>query len=199
MWPTLAVRTWSGVLYKREPFEYGAYDEDPYVEAEYARRLHELRGLMMAQVAEIEDLLRTLIRDAEKRMPSGGSAKKPKKPKKMTAGMALARVEAILGDLKIRDELEPQLAAVSRVVQRRNRLVHSRVHVATATMGEYGPTVPVLVLLIDHDSISEDSDPEDPLNSDIGERELENEIHEAYRALESAVDIWQRVYALLHP
>ncbi len=64
MWPELTVRSWQGVLARRDP-EWRSWDDDDYEEASEGRRLHELRGLIMAQVAEIEDLLKQLLKKAD--------------------------------------------------------------------------------------------------------------------------------------
>ena len=56
-WPPLVVRRWQGVLYSRNPDDWFDWDHDPIEEAVISRRLHELRGLVVGQVAEIESLL----------------------------------------------------------------------------------------------------------------------------------------------
>src|ERR687887_1254948 len=69
MWPELTVRGWRGVLARRQP-DWGSWDDDDDLvgEAREAIRLHELRGLVMAQVAEIEDLLRFIVVEAGTRV-----------------------------------------------------------------------------------------------------------------------------------
>lgn len=79
MWPALSVRSWQGVLERREPdyyelYGYGPDLDDDVLGAEYAQRIHELRGLVMAQVAEIEDLHGTFVSDGrspQTRLPQG--------------------------------------------------------------------------------------------------------------------------------
>lgn len=57
-WPELTVRSWQAVLAKRDP-EWGSQEEDRdgIDEAYESHRLHELRGIIIGQVAEIENLL----------------------------------------------------------------------------------------------------------------------------------------------
>jgi hypothetical protein len=58
-WPPFAVRSWRGALYNRDPECYDD-DTDDVQEAIDAQPLHELRGLIIGQVAEIESLLISL-------------------------------------------------------------------------------------------------------------------------------------------
>ena len=56
-WPPLVVRRWQEILYSRNPDDWFDRDHDPIEEAVISRPLHELRGLVVGQVAEIESLL----------------------------------------------------------------------------------------------------------------------------------------------
>lgn len=84
MWPELTVRNWRGVLARRDP-EWRAWDDDDYAEAGEARRLHELRGLIMAQIAEIEHLLKELLKKADEFRP----ITKARKNHRLTTGVVL--------------------------------------------------------------------------------------------------------------
>lgn len=214
MWPDLSVRTWRGVLSSREPHEWDDGEHNYAVEAEFARHLHELRGLMMAQVAEIEDLLRTVLREADERLP-GWDGKEPRKKKprkgeeeddekvkerKITTGGALRLIKILLEKLEPNHRLGTSVEKVDAVIKRRNRLVHSRVHVGTSRLGPGALDEPVIALLIDHDATRQAPETEnDSLDGDIGEQELTLEIFNAYEALEAAVDIWQAVDGKLPP
>jgi hypothetical protein len=57
-WPPLSMHGWQQVLNMRDP-DWGsaAEDQDDLMAAEESRRMHELRGLIVGQVAEIENLL----------------------------------------------------------------------------------------------------------------------------------------------
>jgi hypothetical protein len=60
-WPHKCVRSWRVVLERRRPdrddLKYEANAEDDLLEAAETRRLHMLRGMFMAQTAEVEELL----------------------------------------------------------------------------------------------------------------------------------------------
>ena len=53
-WPPLVVRRWQEVLVLRNPNDWFNEDHDPIEEALINRPLHELRGLVVGQVAELE-------------------------------------------------------------------------------------------------------------------------------------------------
>ena len=202
MWPELTVRGWRGVLARRQP-DWGSWDDDDDLvgEAREAIRLHELRGLVMAQVAEIEDLLRfivveagTRVDDDSRSLPLG----------RITAGGVLRRVEQLLDKLGLTEQYRPQIALVQSTIHRRNQLVHATVQVGFSKMGEYGPRVPVIVLLMEQHDRPPDHPQSPPLGpgveqtdgddfGEISEFDLERDLEKAYEALEAAVNIWEAI------
>jgi hypothetical protein len=178
MWPELTVRSWQGVLARRDP-DWSGWADDDYAEATDARRLHELRGLVMAQVAEIEDLLKELLKKADELQPMV----KVDKNRRLPTGVTLNRLEALLKSWNLLGDLGGQIGTVRRAIKRRNALVHARVHIGFSLQGEYGPREPVIALLFSNDP--------DEGASGINEFELERELGLAHAALDAAVDIWQ--------
>jgi hypothetical protein len=73
--------------------------------------------------------------------------------------------------------------------------------VGFSRIGEYGPRVPIIVLLMDqHDrpsdhpqSLPDVEQTEDDDIGEISEFDLERDQEKAYEALEAAVDIWEAI------
>jgi hypothetical protein len=208
-WPPLAVRTWQGALNSRDP-EYREFDYEHEVEAVESRRLHELRGLVVGQVAELESLL--LHISSEIRAHYGGPL--PVRPKRRGAGGALSDLRNLLKTIFLGDALAEELETIGLVIRRRNWLVHGRIHVGLSQLGPHAPLEPVISLLFENDeddthrSENNHGDQNEPLSSEmaedeqredededveLGEFELKKYLNEAYIGLEVALDIWERV------
>jgi hypothetical protein len=200
------VRTWQGVLARRDP-DWAAWDDDDHEEAREAQRIHELRGLVMAQVAEIEDLLRYTLVQSQRVTSGRGSRVRRLGP--ITAGNALALVEALLRDLNLRERYKDHLATVRAMVRRRNQLVHARVHIGFSQLGPEAPRVSVISLLLGLTDEPQDlSSPgsqqsmegaDDEDNGEIDEVILTRDMERAYEALDAALDIWEAVLTQLRP
>ena len=163
-WPELGVRRWGDVLEMRTSSSYDyAYDGDSYAASDESRRIHELRGLVMSQVAEIEDLLYEL---ANTYLPA---------LKKMTPKQSLGLKKAPAGELLVAVELcsllnlevtnSERLDILADTIQRRNALVHATVQIGFSWTGSGDRREPVIALL--------SSRIEAVGQSDIGEYELE--------------------------
>jgi hypothetical protein len=200
MWPNLTVRSWVGVLARRDPDWRSSDDDDPE-EALEARRIHELRGLVMAQVAEIEDLLRFVLVEAGSRTNRTSRSLRLHRP---TAGAALKRVESLLEEIGLAERFRHHITQMESTIHRRNKLVHATVKVGFSQMGEYGPHVPVIVLLMTRDeqwpeqlassrSAHDDEQTKHQDTDAIDESDLEDDLRKAYEALEAAIDIWEAV------
>ena len=155
-WPPLTVRTWQGALNSRDP-EYREFDHEHEVEAEESKRLHELRGLVIGQVAELESLL--LYITSEIRARYGGPL--PVRPKRRGAGGALSDLRSLLKAMLFGDELAEELETIKLVIQRRNWLVHGRIKVHLSQLGPEAPLEPVVYLLLEND---EDDTPRSEIN-----------------------------------
>lgn len=211
-WPGESVRSWRGVLEERRPdredFKYDTDADDHLLEAAETRRLHMLRGMFMAQTAEVEDLLATLcdgvlsIKEARK-TPAGGLLRKLRKIAKG-------------------DQLSDQFRHVDWLLKRRNELVHATLAVGYVDgwAGERESVLTVLRPIRGGDVPWEsapfiDEQPQDrfavaldpwacPSSSDFGasandlegrdnidELDLERDLRRAHVALESAVMIFE--------
>lgn len=175
VWPEMTVRSWRGVLERRNPGQYFWEPDDYSEEAEEARRIHELRGLIMAQVAEIEDLFRNLLSCAQECGITIKSAGR-------TAGAMAGAVGRLVLVLDLKDRYDDTLEAIRAVISRRNALVHATVTVGFYRIGLEGPRVPVIALL-NHETDG----------GELSEVDLEATLDSAQEALEAAVDLWEAV------
>src|SRR5580692_9257966 len=123
-WPPLVVRNWREVLYGRSK-DYFSEDHDPIQEASIARRMHELRGLVVGQVAEIEAALLDIALEIRDRYPDP----LPSRRRQKGAGGALNDVGILLSTLSIDERLAQELALIDRVIRRRNKLIHATIRV----------------------------------------------------------------------
>jgi hypothetical protein len=211
-WPPLVVRRWQGVLYSRDPNDWFDWDHDPIEEALISRRLHELRGLVVGQVAEIESLLLHISQEVRDRY----LGTPPSRQKRKGAGGALQDVRKLLAALALGDELSAALEKIGRIIDRRNRLVHGVIHIGFGRLGPQAPLEPVIYLLFENDgheaplrvddqgvANSAESpgvgDEEEELEDDVelDEFELKKYLNEAYNALDAGLAILARVDGVL--
>jgi hypothetical protein len=211
-WPPLVVRRWQGILYLRNTDDWFDWDHDPVEEAVISSRLHELRGLVVGQVAEIESLLLHIAQEMRDRY----SAALPARQKRKGAGGALQDVTRLLATLGLGDGLRAELEMIDRVIGRRNRLVHGVIHIGFSRLGPEAPLEPVIYLLFENDgneapaatdphsvdnstrSRGARDEPEEPEHDDeLGEFELKKYLNEAYDALDAALLILDRVDGVL--
>jgi hypothetical protein len=104
-WPPLVVRRWQGILHSRNLDNWFDWDHDPIEEAVISRPLHELRGLVVGQVAEIESLLLHVAQEMRDRY----MGTLPGRQKRKGAGGALQDVRKLLAALALEDELSAEL------------------------------------------------------------------------------------------
>ena len=130
-WPPLVVRRWQEILYSRDPDDWFDRDHDPIAEAVISRPLHELRGLVVGQVAEIESLLLHVAQEIRDRY----MRTLPGRQKRKGAGGALQDVRKLLTALALEDGLSAELEKIGRVIDRRNRLVHGIIHIGFGRLG----------------------------------------------------------------
>ena len=205
-WPPLSVRDWQSVLAQREP-DFGSEDEDfdGILAASASRRIHELRGVIVGQVAEIENLLLYISKQVSERYGSGDLSNRRVRG---TAGTVLAHVEVILQTLGLGDEFENHLKVIKETIKRRNAVVHAVVLVGISYCQFNDSREPMLILIKDNDEkrwearleAATDLDPwqtEEMFSGDISEIDLERQLDQAYEALERCLDIWVRVDQLL--
>ena len=110
-WPPLVVRRWQGILHSRNLDNWFDWDHDPIEEAVISRPLHELRGLVVGQVAEIESLLLHVAQEMRDRY----MGTLPGRQKRKGAGGALQDVRKLLAALALEDELSAELEKIGRV------------------------------------------------------------------------------------
>lgn len=212
-WPPLSVRRWSGVLAMRH-HEWGSApeDRDYLVEAEESRRMHELRGLIVGQVAEIESLLIHVVNQIFERT---AAVPQPVRMKRYTAGQILAVVENQLRVLGLEGEFGASIRRIRQTINDRNAIVHAIISIGFSDM--LGPRVSVISILWDNNDGSRQPEGtetwethacEDYANCphdieeaddswDISEFRLERQLNDAYDALEKCIDIWIRVDKIL--
>jgi hypothetical protein len=147
-WPPLVVRSWHGALYGGDPSYSYDWDHDPVQEAEISRRMHELRGLVVGQVAEIEFALLCIASEIRDRYEGPVHAR----PKRMGAGGALNDVRRLLPVLSIGNTLAQEIDLIGQVIDRRNRLMHARIHVGFGRLGPRSGLEPVIYMLLENDA-----------------------------------------------
>jgi hypothetical protein len=179
----------------RDP-DWGSFEEDyDYIEeAKDSRRLHELRGLVIGQVAEIESLLLFISCQVRERFSSGIL---PRRRGQHGAGNALNDVEVLLDALGLGSELADHIKGIRRTISRRNSIVHATIHIGVAYVPFNDSRSAVISLLLDNDPTQRSKhaveDDKDVGNDDISEVQLERQLTEAYDALDRCLDIWVRV------
>jgi hypothetical protein len=189
-WPPFAVRSWRGALYDRDPAWYDD-DTDDAQEAIDARPLHELRGLIIGQVAEIESLMISLAASIDERLPS----RQPVRQRRSGAGGALAEVRKRLEIMDLAGQLTSQLDVIQIVICRRNSLVHGTIHVGSSRLSPAERLEAVIILLVENnepDSRPMSLDPEHD-DTECDSIQLTKYLSEAYIALEAGIDIWAAV------
>ncbi|GAA1619001.1 hypothetical protein GCM10009733_014190 [Nonomuraea maheshkhaliensis] len=215
MWPELTVRSWRGVHDLRAAHEHADYSDDLHdrVNASMeARRIHELRGMFMAQTAEIEDLLHTLLRLIVEHCPEWLPASATK-AKKLPASRVLEIIRAVATSTGKANELHNACAQISWLLARRNQLVHAIVHIGYSSPGPDARREPVIVLLMEIQGntiqVPWEFAPrlEDARNpgdiawdgdcGEISELHLKEDLRRAFIVLEGAVDIFQALGAPL--
>jgi hypothetical protein len=189
-WPMGTVRSWQGVYQQRQESGYADDEADRIRESKESSRIHELRGLMMAQVAEVEDLLVTLHRQLDSPPANEGRWTTAK------------RILALLGDMPESGNLQQQLDHMEWLLERRNQLVHARVHVGYA-YSQFNDSREAVVVLLQPVNFSSRAIPwhKAPVlaaprsvqadSDEIDEELLEDDLDRAHLALESAVDVYQ--------
>jgi hypothetical protein len=202
-WPPLVVRRWQGVLYSKSPDAQFDWDHDPIEEAVISRRLHELRGLVVGQVAEVESLLLHIAQETRDRYP--GTL--PMRQKGKGAGGALQDVGKLLATLGLGDELSGELERIGRVIRQRNRLVHGVIHIGFSRLGPHAPLEPVIYLLFENDGSEAPlpvdqhgiagppgpGDADDEEDVELDEVALKKYLNRAYDALAAGLVILERV------
>lgn len=197
-WPPLSVRDWQTVLGMRGP-DCGGHEEDyDYIEAaEASRRLHELRGLVIGQVAEIEALLLLISSQIRERFTTG---KLPRRRGQHGAGNALNDVEILLDAIGLGSELADHIKSIRRTIIRRNSIVHATIGIGVDYVAFNDSRSAVISVLLDNDptrrtkrAIEEEEEEEEEGPDEIDEVDLERQLTEAYDALDRCLDIWVRV------
>lgn len=207
MWPDLGVRSWQGVLTERLPRE-DLYEDDAsdhLLEARESRRIHELRGLFLAQVAEVEDLMVNVLDSVYENRPDliGGSRKK------VILSRALAVVQDVMRGLELESLAEEKFPMLLWMIARRNQLVHARVVVGYSQLGPDAPREAVIVLLQEiqprSSAVPWSDAPKlegyrnpgdfgwDGDDGQIGEYNLEVDLRRLYVCLDAAVDVYEAV------
>jgi hypothetical protein len=205
-WPPLVVRRWQEVVILRNPDDWFNEDHDPIGEALISRPLHELRGLVVGQVAELESLLLHIAQEIRDRYVGTLSGRQKRKG----AGGALQDVRNLLTALTLEHEVSAELEKIGRMIDRRNRLVHGVIHIGFSRLGTDAPLEHVITLLFENDSreampVDDHSiansaeschpwDEEDEVEDfDLDELQLKKYLNEAYDALDAGLAILSRV------
>lgn len=190
-----------------------AEDYDGIEAAGESRHMHELRGLIVGQVAEIENLLIHIADQIRARTPG---VSHPARQRRRGAGKILDDVEGLLRVLDMEGEFEASIQKISQTIRDRNAIVHAVISIGFSDMGLYG-RMSVISILFDNDPAKGPEasetwethecenteecphDMEDLLDFswEIDELRLERQLNDAYDALEKCVDIWMRVDEIL--
>jgi hypothetical protein len=205
-WPPLSVRDWQSVLAQREP-DWGSEegDRDGILAAEESRRIHELRGVIVGQVAEIENLLLHISAQVRERANSDEFRKRQIRG---PAGAVLTHVEDLLRILGLDSQFEDHLNVVRETIANRNAIVHAVVDAQFSLSPFSGSRECVLIIIRDNDKekwkerLENAADWEAWENDvmipwDISEIDLERQLGRAYTALDKCIDVWIRVNEIL--
>jgi hypothetical protein len=206
VWPPLIVRDWRSVLELREPnldFEEDYYDG--ILTANASRRIHELRGIIVGQVAEIENLLLYMAKQVRERCTTGDLGNRRAGG---PTGVVFAHVKELLQNLKIKDEFGSHLEMIQETIERRNAIVHAVVLVGISYSQFNDSREPMLILMRDNDDkkwearfeAAAELDPweaDEIIPGDVSKIDLERQLTQAYEALDRCVDIWVRVDQIL--
>jgi hypothetical protein len=205
-WPPLSVRDWQFVLRLRDP-DWGTEEEDfdGIMAASESRRIHELRGVIVGQVAEIENLLLHISDQARER---SNSDEPDSRRVRGTAGVLLAHVADLLKKLGLEGEFREHLEAVRETIANRNAIVHAVVDVGFAYSSFNDSRECVLIGIRDNDRNKwkerwesaadwETRDSDAMIPWDISEIDPERQLARAYEALDKCIDIWVRMDKLL--
>jgi hypothetical protein len=205
-WPPLSVRDWGSVLAQRDP-DWGREEEDfdGISGAHESRRIHELRGVIVGQVAEIENLLLHISAQIIRR---SNLAEIRNRRAHGPAGVVLAHVKKQLGILGLENEFEAHLEAIRTAITDRNAIVHAVVNVGFSYVQFNDSRDCVLIILRDNDDDKwqkclEETAELDPWDRDemipwdISEIDLERQLARAYKALDRCLDVWVRVNDIL--
>jgi hypothetical protein len=199
-WPAMTVHDWNTAWAKRDP-EWGAEegDRDGIDTASETKRLHELRGVIIGQVAEIESLLLHMTSKIERKLPEISVSRGYRN---RGTGAVLQALEEQLRQLGIAAELHNQFVAVRNCIRERNNIVHATVRIHYSWDPFSGGRAAVLEIWLDNKGIDkvpvENEDGEG--DSSYFERstiDLERQLAGAYDALERCIDIWERVESAL--
>jgi hypothetical protein len=199
-WPPLTVRDWKTVLAQRDPdWGYEEEDFDGVLAARESRRIHELRGLIVGQVAEIENLLLYISSQVSER--SSSEKYRNKRPGGGSAGTILTYVEHLLEYFSLENSFQSHVRMIREAIIKRNAIVHAVVDVAFSSAALKGPRESVLLGIRDNDEERwrkrlEDAEELDLWETnetvpwDVSEVDLERQLTEAHEALEKCIDIW---------
>jgi hypothetical protein len=198
--PALTVRDWPSVLDMRRP-DWGCCEEDDdgVRAAEESRRIHELRGVIIGQVSEIESLMAHVSSQIRAR---SGIAGLPRPPRRAGAGGILGHLEELLDHIGMRQEFVEEIAGIRLAIHRRNTLVHAVVRTGFAYVAFNDSRDSVIVILSDNDHSqvtdhASDANWDDPAaglpEGDLSPADLERQLAIAWRALDSCLDIWEKV------
>jgi hypothetical protein len=193
-WPPVSVRNWRAVLAMRDP-DWGklAEDYDDTAAAAESRRLHELRGVIIGQVAEIENLLLYIASQIRER--STGDVP-PRRRGQRGAGKMLDDVEILLEATGLKSEFAAHIQCIRQTIRQRNAIVHAVIYVGFSYIPFDDSRSSVIVLLFDNDGTQGSGrtvDEEQNIIDEIDEIELEHQLDRSHDALDKCVDIWIRV------
>jgi hypothetical protein len=177
------------------------WDHDPIAEADISRRLHEMRGLVIGQIAEIESLLLHISEQVRCRYQ--GSL--PSRPRRMGAGGSLRDVKKLLAVLALGEEFAAEIEQIHKVIALRNRLVHGVIRIGFDRLGDQASLEPVIYMFTENDDDRPaktiidhfEDDDEWEYAVEIDKRDLENHLNKAYSALEAGLSILVRVEGAL--
>lgn len=103
----------------------------------------------------------------------------------------------LLKVLQLDEQFSEKLECIWRVIRRRNRLVHGRIHVGFSRLSEQAPLESVITLLLENDPDDEQLRVSDDEDYECGEHELAKYLQDAHQALEAGLDIWESVDKIL--
>jgi hypothetical protein len=197
-----------GELFWRNEIRTGGSEEEDFdgiSAANESRRIHELRGVIVGQVAEIENLLLYISAQVRERTKSEELRNRRARG---TAGTVLTHVEQLLKILGLESEFKDHVRMIREEIAKRNAIVHAVVDVGFSYVQFTDSRDCVIIILRDNDNDKwqkhlEDAAELDPWETDemlpwdLSEVGLERQLARVYTALDKCIDIWVRVNEIL--
>ncbi len=168
-------------------------DYDGISAARDSLRMHELRGLVIGQVAEIENLLMHIVSVLQNKP---FNQEQSTKKRSYGAGNVLSELEKLLEKENLCDDrVRLRIGSIRQVIRQRNRIVHAIINVGYAYIAFNDSRDAVVSYRIPNALVSDAPDIQavSVEDDEISEYSLQQQLLESYKGLDDCIDILQEV------